>query len=112
MKRPSAGERGHLPGDSQDPLQDADDKEKHKSEHNDSDKNKLPQWLPPVAPIGEITPVPQIWVIRIGRHRTDLRGHDSSVDSVSPGKFIPTWLRRAIVAAYCGTLAGAGVAPY
>ncbi len=70
------------PGPNQ--LQDVDDQEKHKSQHNDADENKLPYWLSATA-VGELTPVPRIGIVRVGRHRAYRRRHEPSVGSAHLG---------------------------
>lgn len=75
--------RRHLNVRPLDPLKNADDQEKHKSQHDDAHENNLPKRLSPIAVIGELTPVPGVGIIRIRRHWADRGGHESSVGSAA-----------------------------
>lgn len=73
------GELGHLSLVLRQWLQDVDDKEQHESEDNQKDKEDLPKRFWTIALCLELTPVPRIGIIRIGRDRTYWRRHRSSV---------------------------------
>jgi hypothetical protein len=62
-------------------LQDVYDQEKHESQHNDGDKNEVPKASSGTSVIVEFAPVPQVRIIRVGRHGTYWRGHQPSVSS-------------------------------
>jgi hypothetical protein len=60
-------------------LQDADDQQNHEAEDNDKDEDDLPERLPTIALILELSPVPRIGVVRIGRNWAYRRWHRTSV---------------------------------
>jgi hypothetical protein len=66
-------------------LQDVCDQQKHKSQHDNADKNKVPRASSGRSVIVEFAPVPQVGII--GRHGTYWRGHQPSVGSA------PKWAR-------------------
>jgi hypothetical protein len=60
-------------------LQNVDDQKNHQAEDNDKDGDDLPKRLPTIALILELSPVPRIGVMRLGRDWAYRRWHRTSV---------------------------------
>ena len=70
-------------------LQDADDQEKHKCQHDDANNKNTQRVAPGTKVIVVSAPVPLVGIIRVGRYRTYWRGHRPSVGSGGRGDRTP-----------------------
>ena len=77
-------------------LQDADDQEKHKCQHDDANNKNTQRVAPGTKVIVVSAPVPLVGIIRVGRYRTYWRGHRPSVGSARISGSTPCRSRRRV----------------
>src|ERR1700677_693640 len=63
------------------PLHEVDDQQNYEPQYDDADKSALPPSPPRRKGGTELTPIPLVGIIRVGRHRTYRRGHQPSEGS-------------------------------